>query len=1104
MEDLFLKVAKDPLRQAQRREKLVIWKEKELPNLKDLLFKKQIHSTSTLSSKDTLSTTLTNHESTSTNQETLSTSNLGLDSSTGLPLSSSSPKSPSTSLPHPSSPSPLEELDSLEQFMVNVTTEVEKIHAEDQEKLLQLAKLHASKRASSSSSSSSSQLNTSTSLTEESDNPLTVTNNDTHANDKLKVEENEDEDEQKKVAKEGQDEKEDEDEEEEEEEEEEEDEEEDILAYAAKKLAKKKDIQTIDHSAMNYPSFRKDFYIEPPELALLTHDQVKLLRQQLDGIRVVGKDCPKPALKWTHCGLPVACLEVIKKLGFSTPTPIQAQAIPAIMSGRDVIGVAKTGSGKTLAFLLPLFRHLKDQPGLMPGEGPIALIMTPTRELAMQIHKEAKSFCKPLGLRSVCCYGGSPISDQIADLKRGAEIMVCTPGRLIDLLCANAGRVTNLRRVTYLVLDEADRMFDMGFEPQVMKIVNNVQPKRQTVLFSATFPKPMEALARKILHHRPLELSVGQKAVVAMEVNQVVEVREEHTKFLRLLEILGQAFSAPEEPRVLVFVDRQEAADHLMSHLMKRSYVCNSLHGGKDQMDRDITLADFKAGHVPILIATSVAARGLDVKGLNVVINFDCPNHKEDYIHRVGRTGRAGQKGTAYTFITKEQERYAPDIMEALRASKADIPEQLKTLAHGFKEKVKAGQAQSASKGFGGKGLEKLDKERESLKKVQKLTHGVLDEEDEEEPQDLESKDLVEGGGGLSLLPKDPTHETSQPLPKQETSLSQVNSTAPPSLLRFMPPAGPLHSSGLMNMDPLTSSSSSLGTKKEGVESLSSTSSSSVLPGGGAFMDSNTMMSSSLFTHPSITTTTSPTLPIPSTTTSTTTSATSGIVDTSGLPKPNLSTGAARAQDIIQQLNLQMKSQNATLTSLASTSGGHLHSTTVSSMAPPHPHPSSFTTMNTMNMNMSMNMNMNMNMTMTMNPHPLHPNPNLLHHPTNPSSTTLTSNTVVEPAKIFNYTCEFEINDYPQRARWKVTNKDQINQICDVSGAAITTRGSFFPSGKVPKEGERKLYLFVEGETQLAVDKAKHEINRILKEATLATVEMELKAGLASGRYSVV
>ncbi|GAB1519707.1 pre-mRNA processing RNA-helicase [Rhizoctonia solani] len=503
---------------------------------------------------------------------------------------------------------------------------------------------------------------------------------------------------------------------------------EDILALAAKK-AKKKDLAVVDHDKIKYEPFRKAFYHPPPDVAAMTDDEADLLRLSLDGIKIRGLDCPKPVTKWSHCGLPSSCLDVIKRLGYTAPTSIQSQAIPAIMSGRDVIGVAKTGSGKTIAFLLPLFRHIKDQRPLETMEGPMAIVMTPTRELAVQIHRECKPFLKVLNLRAVCAYGGSPIKDQIAEMKKGCEIIVCTPGRMIDLLTANSGRVTNLRRVTYLVLDEADRMFDMGFEPQVMKIVNNIRPDRQTVLFSATFPKQMDSLARKILR-KPLEITVGGRSVVAAEIDQIVEVRTEESKFNRLLEILGQTYNEDSEARTLIFVDRQEAADNLLRELMRKGYVCMSLHGGKDQVDRDATIADFKAGVVPIVIATSVAARGLDVKQLKLVINYDAPNHMEDYVHRAGRTGRAGNKGTCVTFITPEQERYSVDIFRALEASKATIPSDLEELAKGFLDKVKAGKAQSyVGAGFGGKGLDKFDQERDAKERAQRAAYGEAIEE---------------------------------------------------------------------------------------------------------------------------------------------------------------------------------------------------------------------------------------------------------------------------------------------------------------------------------------------------------------------------------------
>ncbi|KZT20802.1 P-loop containing nucleoside triphosphate hydrolase protein [Neolentinus lepideus HHB14362 ss-1] len=503
---------------------------------------------------------------------------------------------------------------------------------------------------------------------------------------------------------------------------------EDILALAARKV-KKKDLATIDHSRIRYEPFRKEFYIPPPDIADMTDEEADLLRLELDGIKIRGVDCPRPVTKWSHFGLPASCLDVIKEKNYTAPTPIQAQAVPAVMSGRDVIGVAKTGSGKTIAFLLPMFRHIKDQRPLEQMEGPVAVIMTPTRELAVQIHRECKPFLRVLNLRAVCAYGGSPIKDQIADMKKGAEVIVCTPGRMIDLLTANSGRVTNLRRVTYLVLDEADRMFDMGFEPQVMKIVNNIRPDRQTVLFSATFPRQMDSLARKILK-KPLEITVGGRSVVAAEIEQIVEVRPEETKFTRLLEILGQMYNEDPEARTLIFVDRQEAADDLLRELLRKGYLCMSLHGGKDQVDRDQTIADFKSGVVPIVIATSVAARGLDVKQLKLVINYDAPNHMEDYVHRAGRTGRAGNKGTCVTFITPDQERYSVDLYRALQASNAAVPKDLEEMANGFLEKVKAGKAHIAGSGFGGKGLDRLDKERDAKEKAERKAYGEGGEEE--------------------------------------------------------------------------------------------------------------------------------------------------------------------------------------------------------------------------------------------------------------------------------------------------------------------------------------------------------------------------------------
>jgi ATP-dependent RNA helicase DDX46/PRP5 len=318
---------------------------------------------------------------------------------------------------------------------------------------------------------------------------------------------------------------------------------------------------------------------------------------------------------------------------------------------------------------------------------------------------------------------------------------------MIDMLSANSGRVTNFKRTTYVVLDEADRMFDMGFEPQVMRIVGNIRPDRQTVMFSATFPRQMEALARKILL-KPVEVQVGGRSVVCKDVEQSVIVIEDHQKFFKLLELLGIYH---EKGSTLVFVERQETADQLLRDLMKSSYPCLALHGGMDQFDRDSTISDFKNGAVKVLVATSVAARGLDVKQLILVINYDCPNHYEDYVHRCGRTGRAGNKGNAYTFITFEQERYSGDIIKALELSGTSVPSELEDLWTKYTDKLKAaGKIKADVKlrpgmrkkkkllaiGFGGKGFKFDEKEaaKDAESKLkQKSSLGLADSDDEDQ-----------------------------------------------------------------------------------------------------------------------------------------------------------------------------------------------------------------------------------------------------------------------------------------------------------------------------------------------------------------------------------
>lgn len=235
-----------------------------------------------------------------------------------------------------------------------------------------------------------------------------------------------------------------------------------------------------------------------PELAAMPPSKVSALRQSLDNTRVRGRYCPRPISAWSQCGLSGSTIALLKRCTYAHPTPIQAQAIPCIMSGRDVIVIARTGLGKTLSFMLPLLRHIARRPRAVPGEGPGAVVIAPTRELAIQIYGEGSRFSKPLYIHCMCAHGGSALKDQITELKRGTDVVVCTPGRMIDLISMNSGRICNLRRVTFVVLDEAYRMFDMGFEPPLTRIVENVPPDRETVMFSATFPILVENLARKV------------------------------------------------------------------------------------------------------------------------------------------------------------------------------------------------------------------------------------------------------------------------------------------------------------------------------------------------------------------------------------------------------------------------------------------------------------------------------------------------------------------------------------------------------------------------------------------------------------------------------
>ncbi|KAJ0106606.1 hypothetical protein Patl1_18120 [Pistacia atlantica] len=429
----------------------------------------------------------------------------------------------------------------------------------------------------------------------------------------------------------------------------------------------------------NLVPFEKNFYVESPSVRAMTETEVMMYRARRE-ITIEGHDVPRPIRMFHEANFPDYCLEVIAKLGFVEPTAIQAQGWPMALKGRDLVGIAETGSGKTLSYLLPALVHVSAQPRLAQGEGPIVLVLAPTRELAVQIQEEALKFGLRAGIRSTCIYGGAPKGPQIRDLRRGVEIVIATPGRLIDMLDAQH---TNLRRVTYLVLDEADRMLDMGFEPQIRKIVAQdrfpcpktskkmlvctkktftctrenllskyyincgtnlfkglslstsialnsclkksfklntncvpllqIRPDRQTLYWSATWPREVETLARQFLRN-PYKVCVvvviiGSTDLKANQsINQVVEVLTESEKYNRLIKLLKEAMDGN---RILIFTETKKGCDQITRQLRMDGWPALSIHGDKNQAERDWVLAEFRSGRSPIMTATDVAARGL-------------------------------------------------------------------------------------------------------------------------------------------------------------------------------------------------------------------------------------------------------------------------------------------------------------------------------------------------------------------------------------------------------------------------------------------------------------------------------------------------------------
>ncbi|XP_070800330.1 ATP-dependent RNA helicase DDX3X isoform X3 [Pituophis catenifer annectens] len=424
-------------------------------------------------------------------------------------------------------------------------------------------------------------------------------------------------------------------------------------------------------------------------------------------VEATGNNCPPHIESFSDVDMGEIIMGNIELTRYTRPTPVQKYAIPIIKDKRDLMACAQTGSGKTAAFLLPILSQIyTDGPGdalrAMKENGrygrrkqyPISLVLAPTRELAVQIYEEARKFAYRSKVRPCVVYGGADIGQQIRDLERGCHLLVATPGRLVDMM--ERGKI-GLDFCKYLVLDEADRMLDMGFEPQIRRIVeqDTMPPKgvRQTMMFSATFPKEIQMLARDFLEEY-IFLAVGRVGSTSENITQKVVWVEESDKRSFLLDLLN---ATGKDSLTLVFVETKKGADSLEDFLYHEGYACTSIHGDRSQRDREEALHQFRSGRSPILVATAVAARGLDISNVKHVINFDLPSDIEEYVHRIGRTGRVGNLGLATSFFNERNINITKDLLDLLVEAKQEVPSWLENMA--YEQHHKGGSSRGRSKG---------------------------------------------------------------------------------------------------------------------------------------------------------------------------------------------------------------------------------------------------------------------------------------------------------------------------------------------------------------------------------------------------------------------
>ncbi|GAA6061429.1 hypothetical protein JCM10212_002010 [Sporobolomyces blumeae] len=436
-------------------------------------------------------------------------------------------------------------------------------------------------------------------------------------------------------------------------------------------------LKTVDFGSKSLPAFKRDFYEE--HSAISARPLSEVVQWRLDRNVRVDQDAPKPATTWGETKLPLSLLKAyVHEKGWATPTVIQSQAIPMALSGRDLIAISETGSGKTLAYAGPAVVHVRAQPPVEPGQGPIGLVLSPTRELATQILKECQAMSKDDGVKCSLVCGGVSKVNQVVSVRSGVDLLIATPGRLLDLL--STGDVS-LERVTYFVLDEADRMIHLGFENEVRQILSMIRPDRQTLMFTATFEPEVREIAKEF-YKDAATVTIGMDTLHSCaNIEQRAEVIHSMSdKLERLVEVIIKEV-APIEGKALVFVKTKMDAVQVTGFLREYKIEAISLHGDKSQPERDFALSEFRHGSMPVLVATDVAQRGLDIPSISMVINFDCPSDAASYVHRIGRTGRAGAKGIALTVFNRNDAEVAQKIIEVLAANDQTVPSDLAQLA---------------------------------------------------------------------------------------------------------------------------------------------------------------------------------------------------------------------------------------------------------------------------------------------------------------------------------------------------------------------------------------------------------------------------------------